>query len=270
MLVGVRKRFTFANVAMTLALVFAMSGGAYAAKKYLITSTRQISPKVLKALVGRAGPAGVAGAPGVAGAQGPVGPQGPAGANGKDGSPGAPGDSVTNTAVPTSSSTCGKLGGTEFKVGSGAATTACNGKEGKEGSPWTAGGTLPSGKTETGVWAFSAYVKGTDVQPISFPIPLASALEGSHVHMILQDGEEFVSSTEQQKSTVCLGSVTEPTATAGNLCVYTQELVPSTATFSNFGFEFRSGVTANFNVEENTAFKMTIGVGTGTWAVTAE
>jgi hypothetical protein len=35
----IRKRLTYANVAMTLALVFAMTGGAYAAKHYLITST---------------------------------------------------------------------------------------------------------------------------------------------------------------------------------------------------------------------------------------
>ena len=44
-----RGRLSYANVAMTLALVFAMSGGAYAASKYVITSTKQISPKVLKA-----------------------------------------------------------------------------------------------------------------------------------------------------------------------------------------------------------------------------
>ena len=41
---------TYANVAATLALVFAMSGGAPAANHYLITSTNQISPKVLKEL----------------------------------------------------------------------------------------------------------------------------------------------------------------------------------------------------------------------------
>jgi hypothetical protein len=41
-----RKRFTYTNVAMTLALVFAMTGGAYAAFTSLITSTKQISPSV--------------------------------------------------------------------------------------------------------------------------------------------------------------------------------------------------------------------------------
>ncbi|MGH2879601.1 MAG: hypothetical protein ACRDK4_08360, partial [Solirubrobacteraceae bacterium] len=55
---------------MTLALVFAMTGGAYAAKKYLITNTKQISPKVLKQLKGAKGPAGPAGPEGKAGAPG--------------------------------------------------------------------------------------------------------------------------------------------------------------------------------------------------------
>ncbi|MHB8240434.1 MAG: hypothetical protein ACYDHN_00430 [Solirubrobacteraceae bacterium] len=43
-----RKRLTYANVTATLALVFSMSGGALAASHYLIRSTKQISPKVLR------------------------------------------------------------------------------------------------------------------------------------------------------------------------------------------------------------------------------
>jgi hypothetical protein len=45
-----RRRLNYANVTATLALFFAMSGGALAAKRYLINSTKQINPKVLKAL----------------------------------------------------------------------------------------------------------------------------------------------------------------------------------------------------------------------------
>ena len=50
MLSSTPKRFrpTPSAVIATIALVFAMSGGAYAAKKYLISSTKQISPSVLK------------------------------------------------------------------------------------------------------------------------------------------------------------------------------------------------------------------------------
>jgi hypothetical protein len=47
---GRPKRFSYANVVATLALVLAMSGGALAASHYLITSTKQISPRVLKKL----------------------------------------------------------------------------------------------------------------------------------------------------------------------------------------------------------------------------
>jgi len=67
----VRKRITYANVVATLALVFAMSGGALAANHYLISSTKQLSPKVLKKLKGKIGKSGANGA---AGGQGPAGP----------------------------------------------------------------------------------------------------------------------------------------------------------------------------------------------------
>jgi hypothetical protein len=69
----------YANVTATLALFFAMSGGALAAKHYLINSTKQINPKVLRALKGNKGPTGPAGA---------VGAQGKEGVAGKEGKPG--------------------------------------------------------------------------------------------------------------------------------------------------------------------------------------
>ena len=74
-----RRHLSFANVVATLALVFAMSGGAYAAKHYLITSTKQIKPSVLAALHGKQGPSGGPGAAGAPGAKGDRGPQGPQG-----------------------------------------------------------------------------------------------------------------------------------------------------------------------------------------------
>ncbi len=80
----IRRRVTYANVAATLALVFAMSGGAYAATHYKITSTKQISPTVLKSLKG---------------AKGARGPAGPAGAAGAPGAPGAAGSSIAWASV---------------------------------------------------------------------------------------------------------------------------------------------------------------------------
>lgn len=175
----------------TLALVFAMSGGAYAAGRYLITSTKQISPKVLKQLQGKAGGAGApgaAGARGPAGAQGPASPQGPAGATGAQGGEGP--------------------AGKEGKPG----------KEGKEGSPWTASGTLPSGQSLTGVWAVQAFAKspGTHRSAVSFALPLS---QPPVAHYINSGGEELTTSGTTA-STVCLGSLAQPTAAAGNLCVY--------------------------------------------------
>ena len=61
------------------ALVLAMGGTGLAAKKYLITSTNQISPSVLAKLHGAAGAPGAPGAPGPQGAAGQPGPQGPPG-----------------------------------------------------------------------------------------------------------------------------------------------------------------------------------------------
>lgn len=45
-----RKHLTYANVAATFALVFAMSGGALAAKHYLLNSVAQINPRVVESL----------------------------------------------------------------------------------------------------------------------------------------------------------------------------------------------------------------------------
>ena len=59
-----------------LALFFALGGSAIAAKRYLITSPKQIKPSVLTKLRGRPAKAGAKGV------DGPQGSTGPAGANG--------------------------------------------------------------------------------------------------------------------------------------------------------------------------------------------
>ncbi len=80
----------------TLALVLGLSGTAWAAHRYVITSTKQIAPRVLLALSGKKGPRGPKGsrgAPGDSGVAGATGPTGPAGAAGAAGSAGPPGPS---------------------------------------------------------------------------------------------------------------------------------------------------------------------------------
>lgn len=255
-----RKRVTYTNVALTVALIFAMTGGAYAATKYVITSTKQIKPSVLKQLTGKTGPAGAAGP---AGPQGTPGPQGPAGGNGKDGANGqngSNGESVTSTEVKITETACNKQGGSKFTVG-GKETLACNGKEGKEGSPWTAGGTLPAGKSEKGVWSAALVqafngpsAKGS--APISFNIPLAA--EPTLVYVTEEEGSH---------APECPGSAAEPTAAEGFLCVYTAEQFLSTEEEAQVS---KVGALVTFAAGE-IAGKVAYGVTVhGTWAVTAK
>jgi hypothetical protein len=92
---SLRRHLSYSNVTATLALVFAMGGSAIAAKHYLITSTKQIKPRVLKTLEAHA-----TGARGVAGRTGATGAAGATGANG------APGLSALST-LPSGASESG-------------------------------------------------------------------------------------------------------------------------------------------------------------------
>jgi hypothetical protein len=100
MLSIIKRRVTYANVVATLALLFAMSGGALAAKRYLLNSVSQINPKVLKQLRGKNGRNGTNGAAGLQGATGNQGPAGPAGKEGPQG----PGASELVVNLPASTS----------------------------------------------------------------------------------------------------------------------------------------------------------------------
>jgi hypothetical protein len=254
---ALRKRIHLspATVIATIALVFAMSGGAYAAGKYLITSTKQISPKVLKSLQGKAGargaigpqgPAGTAGT-GSPGSQGPAGPGGPGGPKGETGAPGAPGAN-------------GK-----------------NGANGKEGSPWTAGGTLPSGKTETGVWiGVPGAASSQTPTPISFPIPLAEPLqwgEGApgepedQVHYINPSGKEVTAiKVEVVSHPACPGTVAKPEALPGNLCIYASSAPTEGESAWNEAIINPTGSRPG----AATAGALLLAEGRGTWAVTGK
>jgi hypothetical protein len=68
---GAPRRLSYANVIATLALVLAVGGGtAWAAHHYLITSTGQIKPSVVKSLRGHNGTNGTNGTNGATGATG--------------------------------------------------------------------------------------------------------------------------------------------------------------------------------------------------------
>jgi hypothetical protein len=260
---AMRRRVTFVNVAVTFALVFAMSGGAFAAGKFLITSTKQIKPGVLAQLKGKTGPAGAAGA------TGPAGPQGPQGAAGVEGKPGGPGAEGKAGAT-------GPKGETGAKGAAGPAgpqgAQGVAGAEGKEGSPWTAGGTLPSGKTETGTFAAGpTSTAGSGLTAgISFSIPLKEELDQAHVHFIT------VKEVETAKVPAgCKGSASAPEAEAGNLCVFEGlnirgVLPPSSFTGLVKPTELVHGATANGSALLLSSGEETEAIMFGTWAVTAK
>lgn len=104
------RRLPSGTVVAFVALFFALGGSAIAARHYLITSTSQIKPSVLKALhgTGSTGPAGTAGTAGPAGPEGPQGPAGPAGPVNLSGLTIVAGESksVPKESVGTSVATC--------------------------------------------------------------------------------------------------------------------------------------------------------------------
>jgi hypothetical protein len=109
---SIRRHLTYANVLATLAVFFAMSGGALAAKHFLLNSTKQISPAVLKKLKGNAGKKGSTGAQG---AKGETGATGPTGAKGETGPKGEAGLSAL-ASLPSGATESGDYGTSESNV----------------------------------------------------------------------------------------------------------------------------------------------------------
>jgi len=256
MFAALRSRLTFSNVVAMLALVFAMSGGAYAvssrndgssigrstranaSSRGVLARKRSKGKSSPVGKPGPRGPAGPTGPVGSVGATGPTGAVGPAGSaglkgengktgengkNGEAGEPGAPGENVTSKNFTGKAGGC-EEGGSEFKVGS-AITYACNGEKGVIHP----GETLAPGATETGVWYFRTAVQGEEAAqvPISFPIPLANPIESSEV---CKEGKpecpiHFVPNEEGSTPPGCFegsteGTIKEPKAAPGNLCIY--------------------------------------------------
>jgi hypothetical protein len=184
-----QKLGTAGFVIAILALVAALGGTAFAAAKLNGTQKKEVE-KIAKKYAGAPGANGTAGP---AGPVGPAGPKGDAGANGGAGAVGPTGPAGAKGA------------------------TGATGATGLSG--FTA--TLPSGKTETGTWSISqGWTGGTGLFPntaISFPIPLAAGGgEGSAAGFNQKATEE-----EEFEASGCQGTVAEPTAPPGKLCVYT-------------------------------------------------
>ncbi len=196
---------TVGVVIAVIALIAALGGTAYAATKLNATQKKEVEKLAKK----------------YAGKPGATGPQGSAGAKGEQGIQGNAGKNIevgTATSTPNTGE-CPEVGGATVQVAGEAATKkhVCN------GSPWPAGGTLPTGKTETGTWSvfdtLTAETSPTQVGSISFPIPLAAkgpVGTAFAFNKLKTENEEFGTSG-------CTGTVGTPTAPAGKLCVYTAE-----------------------------------------------
>jgi hypothetical protein len=261
-----RNRFGVSGVIAVIALVFAMVGGAWAAQKYVITSTKQIKPSVLKALKGSAGAPGPAGANGTNGAQGLKGDPGAPGSVGKDGingktvlhgtgaptnATGAEGDFYINT---TTDEIFGPKGASSWP-------TPGTKLKGEDGSPWTAGGTLPPGESETGAWSALTGAGSIGLDSISFNIPLTAPIEELKVHAVARNATG---------GTECLsGTAAEPKAAPGHLCVYIGGGSATAAINSikqpELGAELGAGPTGAVITTTDSAPAKTAW---GTWAVT--
>jgi Collagen triple helix repeat (20 copies) len=219
-------------VVAIVALVAALGGGAYAATGGQSAGKATASAKAKQGKQGKpgkTGPQGPAGPAGPTGPAGPAGAKGDAGAAGSNGTPGAAGTngvSVTSEEFTgTKEGKCAGQGGSKF-VAAGGSTFACNGKE---GSPWTAGGFLPSGKTETGTWGVTGTTP-TVSTPVSFTLPLEEAPELVFVWLMNETNEKFFNEPGAEELKEVLEEGEEhgcpgfengvPLADPGKLCVY--------------------------------------------------
>jgi hypothetical protein len=263
-------------VVAIVALVAALGGGAYAAtggNSGKATASAKQGKQGKQGKPGKTGPAGPAGPAGSAGAKGDT---GAAGSNGSNGAPGAAGKSVV--LVNETPANCGVEGGFTYEVqGSGNKNEVCNGENGTTGFTET----LPSGKTETGIWSFNGYLMPEQEQntetgalrvPISFAIPLSAPLLeaniinatkskidcGADATCLSALAAKCPATSESQPN-----SVRNPSAAPGFLCWYTSGSILNATfvlAFPNFS---KAGTTLLFSIDAAQAS------GAGSWAVTA-
>ncbi len=258
----VRTHLNPATAIAVAALIFAMTGGAFAmsgagaqsgstARAAAPVSAGSHPPLAIaakskskgKIKAGARGPAGPRGATGAAGPAGPAGATGPAGDAGPAGQKGETGQ---------------------------AGETGKTGATGPQGPSGTTGftETLPEGKTETGAWYGESTAGNALRFTISFPIPLASAPGQKNVHEVTV--EEV---TENKIPAGCAGNPEEPQAEPGNLCLF--EAGGGGAFTSGNGRIAKPGASAPLaGAGESGALVLSEAAGAnetyyGTWAVTA-
>lgn len=222
------KLGTAGFIVAVIALIGAFAGTALAAKDVL---SKQEKKQVVKIAKKFAGKQGLAGSPGPAGAQGPKGDPGPKGDTGLRGSEGP------------------------------------EGPQGEPGEPGPTETSLPTGKTETGIWAFGG-LKGVTraLAPISFPFRLNDF--PNEIDDIVWVGVGEAGSQEPVERG-CSGTADEPTAAKGKLCIYAGSLEGLEAGFPNWeslGFGARAkGLVLEFQADPSQE-----ALGFGSWAMTTK
>jgi hypothetical protein len=252
MLSKLRDRLGAAGLVVAIvALIAALAGTAFAAAG-LNGKQKQEVTKIAKNYAGKPGANGATGANGANGAKGDKGDTGPQGLAGKDGGAGVNGKNVALTPITLGGleGHCAGQGGTRVEVEGVVASRQfiCNGESG-----FTE--TLPSGKTETGMWsgvALSEESGATTIAggaSISFNIPLANA---PTLKIVPEAGE----------APDCPGSFSNPEAAGGKLCLYKGPHIGEEPAFQTDNATkvgaFVIGICAEFCRWQ------------GTWAVTAE
>jgi Collagen triple helix repeat (20 copies) len=287
------RHFNATTVVAIVALVFAMTGGAFAVtSKGGVSNATAVAAKKkakskAKVLRGPAGPRGAVGPAGPQGPAGPAGPAGPKGENGAGGAAGKNGESVTSTEVKVGEAVCSKLGGSKFSV-AGKETFACNGKEGKEGKEGVPGAihpgvTLPAEASEYGQWSLHATAAGFERLPpvaVSFPVPLAAPLsppDGTEVGVYIRpeegEGEPQENTTVFKEQHLCAGTVEHPSAAPGHFCLFVAEASGPLVGVSVMDIQ---KIALSFGVGRDgaglaaVASKAGVVSARGSWAVTAE
>ena len=244
-----RKRPSPGTVLALIAIVLACGGSAFAGSqitgrqiKDKSIELKDLSKSARKALRGNRGPRGIAG---------PTGPQGPPGLQGLQGQRGAIGPTgPTGPAGPT----------------------------GAQGTSIFDGGTLPSGKTITGAWggryiaALAGNQQNSYLLSYGFPLKAPQKLRDSDVQFGAGTGGPV-----GDADPVCTGSVANPTAPAGKVCIYVNEGPNGTRSNSTLtGFKL-SAAGVNTDADAHGFMVRMVDAGTvpgtvraeGTWAYTA-
>ncbi len=240
-------------VIAVVALVAALAGTAFAATKLNSTQKKEVKA-IAKTYAGKDGKNGAAGAQGPKGDTGAAGSAGAAGAAGDVGAKGATG-------------AAGATGATGAAGVTGATGPTGTGATGATGATGNIGATLSVNATETGSFYGSTAGAGFTYIPISFAIPLATAVPDTKALVIAKGGTP---PSQCDNGAGPAPSPANPEADSGYLCIFVageESVVPSTMAV------FKTDVESPTGGSSTTGARLTLatsaaGSAVGTFAVT--